>query len=126
MSPTNAKLVDGLTDTHRYIMGCAYGDAPASKAVSHAFVSKDCGTSGVIRIELPAGSDVHTFPAGALLCLAGYVGYKPNAHMAWSLWAMRTRVGSGLLPVTFEGDALIEAEAKAESKLIALRYEVDS
>src|ERR1039458_2141412 len=125
MSPTNENVVNGLIDTHRNIMGCAYGDTPAFKTVSHTFVSKDGVTSGVMRIERTGGPRVRTFATDAL-GLTGNVDHQPNAHMAGTLWALRTRAGSGLLPVTFEGDALVEAEAKAESKLIAPRYEVDS
>jgi hypothetical protein len=36
--------------------------------------------------------------------LAGNLDYRPDAHGAWALWALRLEAGAASLPISFTGD----------------------
>jgi hypothetical protein len=52
--------------------------------------------------------EANALGAETLLRLAGNLDYKPGAHGAWDLWAMRIRAGSAPFPITCEGPAARE------------------
>ena len=49
--------------------------------------------------------ETNALGAETLLRLAGNLVYQPDAHTAWSLWAMRIRAGSAPLPTSGQGQA---------------------